>query len=387
MTRCIGGQDLFGRQITQVVAGSFIQLYTIVFIQLAVSLAVAKNPCKPMKSFSLDLAALSLEHRALLRAVHLCDQSLYGDTDDLNSAITLYLECWLPSLEKMESGEERWQPPPLNVAWVWHVHKLDPTNYAKDCNLWFGRTIAAPDGANPFQFAAVCNADNHPFNCSATNIKITDDTTDFRRRILGSAERQASLLWHLRWSEYDKATFLEESVDRYRMMLSLMGKHPHQFIVPTYDIDNIWHTHMAFPRHYLADCLRHAGRKVGHDDSDSDRSPGSRLRVCSAATERLWKEAFGCEWRKPGAMYRGPPPAWYFDDRAVAVTAAAAAGSRRLYPPASCAVTVVGCAFGAADEVRRWRRPGSRRGPAPSHSSAAGGQTLTHFCVHLSVYL
>ena len=65
-----------------------------------------------MNDFSLDLVEWSLEHRAFLRAVHLCDKALYRDDKDLNVAIDIYLESWLPALEKMEGGDERWQPPP-----------------------------------------------------------------------------------------------------------------------------------------------------------------------------------------------------------------------------------------------------------------------------------
>ena len=317
-----------------------------------------------MDGFSVDLVEWSLEHRALLRAVHLCERSLYNDGPDLHAAIDCYLYQWLPALNSMTL--ENWTPPSLDVAWVWHVHKLDPINYGKDCNEWFGNLLDAPHGVNPFMFSACVSSQTGLLNCSA----IAADTSEFRSRIVGSAERQSSVLWHLRWPEYDDATFLEESVDRYRSMLVLMGKHPTQFIVPTYDIDNVWHTHMAFPRHYLADCLRIAGREIGHDDSDSDRAAGSKLQVCSAATERLWKDAFGSDWRKRGAMYRGPPPAWFLLDRAAA--AAAPAGAAEDFPRASCecAVMVVGCAFGAANEVSGGKAPqdGAPRLGRPKYS-------------------
>jgi hypothetical protein len=87
--------------------------------------------------------------------------------------------------------------------------------------------------------------------------------------------------------------FSRTRVHQYKMVLALMGKHPKTIIVPTYDIDNIWHTHMAFLSTHQADCTRIARRAIGHD-------AGSRLHT-GAATN-------GLEWRKQGAMYRGEPP-------------------------------------------------------------------------------
>ena len=231
--------------------------------------------------FSIDLVEWSLEHRSLLRAVHLCGRSLYEDSVDFTAAADYYLKSWLPALDTMEK-EGNWMAPPLDVAWVWHVHKLDPISYAKDCNQWFGRLLGVPCGVNPFIFGPTLSSNTSDVIPSQT-AAIVADTSDFRSRVVKSAQQQSSLLWHLRWPEYDDALFLEESVDRYKAMLTLMGKHPNDFIVPTYDIDNMWHTHMAFPGQYLVDCLRIAGRSIGHDDSDSDRSLGSKLQVCVVA--------------------------------------------------------------------------------------------------------
>jgi hypothetical protein len=302
-----------------------------------------------------DLVEWSLEHRALLRAVHLCDRDLYKAGEHLERAVDIYLRNWLPSLDSMRSADD-WTAPYLDVAWVWHIHKLDPLQYSKDCHQWFGRLLDAPKGVNPFSFSTslVCNTANQ---CTA----ITSDTSDSRSELISKAERQASLLWHLRWPEYDEIGFLEDSVDRYKMMLALMGKHPKTFIVPTYDIDNIWHTHMAFPSIYQADCTRLAGREIGHDDSDSERAPGSKLHTGAATTERLWREEYGSEWRKQGAMYRGEPPDWYFSDRAAAAGRADGSGAALLRAGCerACAVTVIGCAFGTI-EVRPVAPPRSR---------------------------
>ena len=56
------------------------------------------------------------------------------------------------------------------------------------------------------------------------------------QRISTSAKNQSSFLWHVRWEEYDRQSFLDDSVTRYQMMLRLMKENRNQFIVPTYDM-------------------------------------------------------------------------------------------------------------------------------------------------------
>jgi hypothetical protein len=198
-------------------------------------------------------------------------------------------------------------------------------------------------------------------------------------RIESSAKNQSSFLWHVRWREYGDQKFLEDAAARYEMMLKLMREHPTTFIVPTYDIDVIWHTHLAFPCRYLTDCHRIAGRAINHDDGvGHDRSPAGFLITSAARTEKLWAAAFSSAWRKEGAMHRGEPPPWFWSDRARAAAAPPAAP-----PPVSQAaglfrnyvVQVVGRAFGALDSDEKvmppfkWiaRPPPRARPPARMH--------------------
>jgi hypothetical protein len=246
----------------------------------------------------------------------------------------------------MDSSEP-FEPPTLDVAWVWHIHKLDPLNYARICKRWFGRILDVPCGMSPFTFSqnslekwSIMMLTSHQ-----TIDSLALDEPGLKESLVGRAGRQASLLWHMSTPQYDDIEFVEESVRRYELMLTLMEKHPNQFIVATYDIDNIWHTHLAYPRYYLADCLSIAGREIGHDDSDTDRSKEGKLNTCAAKTAELWTAAFGSSWRKAGAMYRGEPPELYWKDRC------AVAGQHPLVAGAECAVSVVGCAFGTISEA------------------------------------
>ena len=62
------------------------------------------------------------------------------------------------------------------------------------------------------------------------------------------------------------------------------------------------------PLQYAADCEAILGYTLPHDDSVNDRSDGSKLNNAHEITVRLWDEAFGKSFAKPGAMFRGDPP-------------------------------------------------------------------------------
>lgn len=52
---------------------------------------------------------------------------------------------------------------------------------------------------------------------------------------------------------YKIVGFLKRAEERYVKILKLNAQFPGQFLVPTYDIDLMWHTHMASPRKYGQD--------------------------------------------------------------------------------------------------------------------------------------
>lgn len=79
-----------------------------------------------------------------------------------------------------------------------------------------------------------------------------------------------------------------------------------RFIVPTYQIDIMWHTHiLSSIQSYHDDCMKLNGCILEHDDSLTDRSEGGVLDTNFKATCQLWKEKYRKEYRVKGGMYRG----------------------------------------------------------------------------------
>ena len=103
--------------------------------------------------------------------------------------------------------------------------------------------------------------------------------------------------------------YLRAAEQRYKGFLELFRMTNSKFfLVPTYDIDLIWHAHQLHPIAYDKDITQILGRVLGHDDSDSDRTPGHKLQQGFAQTCKLWLETYGIIYERAGAMYRGEPP-------------------------------------------------------------------------------
>mmetsp|Transcript_31374 Transcript_31374/g.63696 ORF Transcript_31374/g.63696 Transcript_31374/m.63696 type:complete len:575 (+) Transcript_31374:746-2470(+) len=137
--------------------------------------------------------------------------------------------------------------------------------------------------------------------------------------VVESCERQSAFLWQVSGSRYNDPDFLAEGVTNYSRFLRLMKTHPTAFLVPTYQTDLMWHSHMlASAKSYAQDCATLAGTDprssgVDHDDSVNDRSSqDTKLNVSTDSTKTLWLEAYGVPFAVEGGMYRGPAPPCYW---------------------------------------------------------------------------
>ena len=135
--------------------------------------------------------------------------------------------------------------------------------------------------------------------------------------VVESCIRQATFLWQVSGPRYSTVEFLEEGASNYAKFVRLMGeKSKPQFLVPTYQIDLMWHTHMlASIAKYHKDNMQVNGCPLEHDDSLNDRSEGGKLDTNFKATRKLWDRVYGVEYKVPGGMYRGEPPSEYFRPR------------------------------------------------------------------------
>lgn len=89
--------------------------------------------------------------------------------------------------------------------------------------------------------------------------------------------------------------WIDRAITRYAEFLSLAKAHPGKTLVPTLDIDLIWHAHMLSPLDYRDDCHDMFGRVLSHDDQKG----ASELEAGFHATAERWHAAHGTPyvWR------------------------------------------------------------------------------------------
>jgi hypothetical protein len=131
--------------------------------------------------------------------------------------------------------------------------------------------------------------------------------------LLASTERQATFLWQVSGERFEDIDFLNEGVENYYKFLTLKPKAKHMVLVPTYQIDLMWHTHILSSLClYNKDCTAMIGSTFHHDDSLNDRTEGGVLDTSYRMTKERWREEYGADYVVEGGMYRGEPPTSYF---------------------------------------------------------------------------
>ena len=101
----------------------------------------SENHTTKDKAFSVDLVRASLEHHKFLRKVHRSGLSLREPTAQ---EFRRYEHFWLPLLASLDLRNDDDDDaglvlcPPLDVAWMWHCHRLAPASYRRSCQLRFG---------------------------------------------------------------------------------------------------------------------------------------------------------------------------------------------------------------------------------------------------------
>ncbi|KAG2443949.1 hypothetical protein HXX76_002288 [Chlamydomonas incerta] len=231
-------------------------------------------------------------------------------------------------------------------------------------------------------------------------------TASVRRYVIEAMPRQGRFLHQVLRAPYLSPAWLAAGVDRYRRFLAMARtRSPAEpLLVPMYDIDLVWHSHMALSGAYAADCRAllpsgggsstggsstgsstsgSGGRVLGHDDGLA----GPALADPFAFTRRKYETELGLMYnvaptrRIPTSLAHplvaavwplaavlsdprppAPPPP---PPRAVAAQLAAQAAEpqRRL----SCTVV-------AADGSVSWG-PGGARNPAAAAAALAGGRS------------
>lgn len=87
------------------------------------------------------------------------------------------------------------------------------------------------------------------------------------------------------------------AISRYRMFLLLVYLYPNRQIVPTWEIDQVWHHHILDTSKYAEDCQILFGRFLHHFPYFGRRSETDQqaLQIAFSHTLSLFQEHFGAE--------------------------------------------------------------------------------------------
>lgn len=274
-----------------------------------------------------DLAKEARKHIEFLQGLHSLSVTL---TKPSRRSLHRYLNGWLP-LVAQEICKKNRTPliPPPDIAWLWHCHRLSPSQYEQHVQQRFQKIVDCPEHAFDFQAATDKRSEAHAtrnlwlaqypdepfFLCNQESlagcyerVSLDGFLQDFD--LLESTKRQATFLWQVSGPRFSEMKFLQQGVINYTRFLQLFATKTDTVpLVPTYQIDLMWHTHMLKSINvYNQDCIRIAGQRFNHDDSLNDRVEGGALDTSFQDTMRLWKEVYGIPYAVEGGMYRGEPP-------------------------------------------------------------------------------
>jgi len=132
----------------------------------------------------------------------------------------------------------------------------------------------------------------------------------FSVELVGAVLRQGSFIrkiHNLGWSspgyfeKREDAVALHYAVVRYHAFLDLMSSSQHMLVVPTLDIDLVWHSHQLSGPRYHKDCKTNVGRYIDHDDKVEQ----FHLSDAFDATCRAWEKRYGVPYTQCGCPLPG----------------------------------------------------------------------------------
>ena len=296
-----------------------IGIENISFSQISVIDKTAYFDMSEYGKFSVDLCQNARAHLQFLRSVHSSQTSL--KTPPLES-LRRYQDLWLPLVHENQSLD---LIPPVDIAWLWHCHRLAPKQYTKHLKEKFGPDCPILDAKAPFSLqlpgeaqpgGAAANtsmlwSSNYPNEDFFLSKKKSSKFFKNKKNndLLASTERQAKFLWQVSGDRYSDINFLKQGVEEYYKFLNLRNYAPDQIIVPTLQIDLMWHTHiLSSLTAYQKDCISIMKTEFNHDDSIEDKS----LEEYFKTTKYLWNKHYEEDYYVEGGMSRGEPPKEFY---------------------------------------------------------------------------
>ena len=242
---------------------------------------------KNEKVFKMTFHSL-VEHILLLRQV-IHHPQMTEDGEILTNFIDIY--CQKMSQGQMQTAQQQVDLP-WQVEWIWHVHRLHPLNYLDDCTkqLQCGLIDKQITKINRKPMKKLKRKTIFPSDTDQLKLVPSIDLkeavfrqTDFLKKF------QNHFLFDLDLEQFQDLQF-QRLIQNYVSFIKLATKK--QIIVPTFDIDLIWHTHMRYPSHYHGFTRALCGFILDHNDDIQS----STLSNGYEKTAQLWKDNYQTEY-------------------------------------------------------------------------------------------
>lgn len=210
--------------------------------------------------------------------------------------------------------------PPIDIAWVWYVHRLNPHAYEEDlaqftvegdqnsleymrkaCATTIDTAFRFSDGEDvqskrtrrlwsiiyPFEpympkyllshsFAAEASRRRQQITSYANELSRASFRTVLKYDIRKAASLQKSFVYQTVSDDddpekselFETNDYLYRAYDRYLQFIALHQHAPQTFLVPMNDINIIWHMHLSCTTEYKHDCVALVGYVIKHDTID-----------------------------------------------------------------------------------------------------------------------
>eukprot|EP00924_Labyrinthula_sp_SR-Ha-C_P002588 snap_masked-scaffold_13-processed-gene-0.22-mRNA-1 protein AED:1.00 eAED:1.00 QI:0/0/0/0/1/1/2/0/437 len=259
------------------------------------------------------------------RTLTLEGEECFETLEDPKFSIYRYLELWLPLVLKhsQEKPVEKLVPP-LDIAWLWHVHRLMPTSYLECCKKIASRNLEDHIKAENIleagdEYAELLETLLEGDDISDYSVRLWEKTYpdvgffQFKRdekkmnlkmerygnnnlatKILNSSKTHRGFLYQVSRPLFQQFEMLRIAYDDYLKFILLIAENKLEFNVPRYDIDLMWHSYMTGPPlSYYKSCREIIGAHLSHDDSITDRSADSKLVKSFKQTGSNWRQKYG----------------------------------------------------------------------------------------------
>ncbi|CAF1472414.1 unnamed protein product, partial [Rotaria sordida] len=157
---------------------------------------------------------------------------------------------------------------PWQIDWIWHVHRLHPIAYDNDCTKQLPNGILVDKKYRRLRIKQRRKHRSVNLFESKRNSSTFVPSIDLAKAVVRQCDFLEKFKQHKLFSmdlrQLNRKLF-EQMVQNYISFLKLAKKG--ELIVPTFDIDLIWHTHMRFPISYQNTSKALCGFLLDHNDS------------------------------------------------------------------------------------------------------------------------